>query len=66
MTDELSLTDLECLAWVAEGRASLVPDATAARLIERGLVQRPQRVTGRAALLELTPAGLTHVRSSDQ
>lgn len=66
MADELSLTDLECLAWVAEGRASRVPEAAVARLIERGLVQRPQRVAEHAAVLELTPAGLAHVRSSDQ
>lgn len=66
MTEPLSLTDLACLAWVAEGRASLVPEAAAARLIERGLVQRPARATAGAAALELTPAGLAHVRSSDQ
>ena len=66
MTDELSLTDLECLAWVAEGRASQVPDAIAARLVARGLVQKPERSIAGAAPLELTPAGLAHVRSSDQ
>jgi hypothetical protein len=66
MTEELSLTDLECLAWVAEGRASLVPDPVAMRLLQQGLVRKPQRHPEAAAALELTPAGLAHVRSSDQ
>lgn len=66
MTDELSLTDLECLAWVAEGRASRVPEPVAARLLQHGLVQKPTRHLEGAATLELTPAGLAHVRSSDQ
>lgn len=66
MTDELTLTDLECLAWVAEGRASQVPESVALRLLRQGLVQRPARQGTGAAALELTPAGLAHVRSSDQ
>lgn len=66
MTDALSLAELECLAWVAEGRASLVPEAIVVRLIEHGLVQKPARHGVPAAPLELTPAGLAHVRSSDQ
>jgi hypothetical protein len=66
MTDELSLTDLEGLAWVAEGRASRVSDTVAARLIEYGLIRKPERPVAGAAALELTPAGLAHVRSSDQ
>lgn len=66
MTDTLSLSDLECLAWVAEGRASLVPDTVAMRLIQAGLVRKPIRIGPGTAVLELTPAGLARVRSSDQ
>jgi hypothetical protein len=66
MTADLSLSDLECLAWVAEGRASQVPDAAAARLTQAGLMRKPERTGPGTAALELTPEGLAHVRSSDQ
>lgn len=66
MNDDLDLTDLKCLAWVAEGMASRVPDPVAARLLRKGLVQRSESLDKETATLQLTPAGLTHVRSSDQ
>lgn len=66
MTDQLSGNDMERLAWVAEGRASLVPEDCAARLLRAGLVRKPERLIEGTAALELTPAGLAHVQSSDQ
>jgi hypothetical protein len=58
--------DLECLGWVAVGRPDLVSEATAERLRGAGLVRTPERVVDGAVALELTPAGLAMIRSSDQ
>jgi hypothetical protein len=66
MTDKLDLEDLEHLARVAEGRGDAVPEAAVARLMLAGLVRRPEHVCEGAPALELTPAGLAQVRSSDQ
>jgi len=66
MTDELDLEDLRHLARVAEGRGAAVPEAAVARLMLAGLVRRPEHVCEGAPVLELTPAGLARVRSSDQ
>lgn len=66
MTDPLDLEDLAHLARVAEGRGVDVPENAVARLMLAGLVRRPEHVCAGAPLLELTPAGLAHVRSSDQ
>lgn len=66
MIDDLSSQDLQCLAWVAEGRGALVPEAQVARLMLAGLVRQPERRCEGTPPLELTPAGLARVRSSDQ
>lgn len=66
MTDELSSQDLQCLAWVAEGCGGLVPQTHVERLTLAGLVRQPEHRGKDGPPLELTPAGLAHVRSSDQ
>lgn len=66
MAAELDPNDLDCLAWVAEGRAADVPDDVAARLLSAGLIIKFERGPNGHPTLELTPAGLAHVRSSDQ
>jgi len=66
MNDELDLQDLDYLARVAEGRGQAVPEAAVARLMLAGLVRRPEHHCEGAPVLELTPAGLARVRSSDQ
>jgi hypothetical protein len=66
MVQSLDLEDLHHLARVAEGRGGAVPEPAAARLMQAGLVRRPERVCEGAPPLELTPAGLARVRSSDQ
>ena len=47
---------------IAEGRASSVPEPVASRLLAMGLVRQPHEGTA----LELTPKGLSFIRSSDQ
>ena len=66
MSDELDLDDLAHLARVAEGRGASLSEESAARLMLAGLVRRPERLSEGAPPLELTPAGLAMVRSSDQ
>jgi hypothetical protein len=66
MTDMLDLEDLDHLAKVAEGRGAELPEAAVIKLMQAGLVRRPARVCEGAPMLELTPAGLARVRSSDQ
>lgn len=66
MTDMLDLEDLDHLARVAEGRGGELPEAAVAKLVQAGLVRRPARACEGAPVLELTPAGLARVRSSDQ
>lgn len=66
MTDKLDLEDLRHLAHVAEGRGADVPEEAVARLMLAGLVRRPEHLCTGAPVLELTPAGLAMVRSSDQ
>ena len=66
MTDQLDLEDLGHLALVAEGRGADVPEAAVARLMLAGLVRQPGHVCAGAPALELTPAGLARIRSSDQ
>ncbi len=58
--------DLECLGWVAVGRPDLVSEASLERLHSAGLVRKPDRIAESAVPLELTPAGLALIRSSDQ
>lgn len=66
MTDKLDLEDLAHLARVAEGQGATVPEVAVARLMLAGLVRRPDALCAGAPALELTPAGLALVRSSDQ
>lgn len=66
MTDKLDLQDLAHLARVAEGQGASVPETAVDRLMLAGLVRRPDHVCEGAPELELTPAGLARVRSSDQ
>ncbi|MCX7514639.1 hypothetical protein [Frateuria sp. STR12] len=66
MTDPLDLEDLVHLARVAEGRGADLPEAAVRRLMQAGVVRRPGHVCEGAPVLELTPAGLALVRSSDQ
>jgi hypothetical protein len=63
---KLDPLDLECLAWVAEGMASLVPEASAGRLLMAGLVRQTDSTIEGHLALELTSAGLAFIRSSDQ
>ncbi|NUR21882.1 hypothetical protein [Frateuria sp.] len=66
MNDPIELEDLLHLARVAEGRGAALPEPAVARLMRQGLVRRPEHVCEGAPALELTPAGLARVRSSDQ
>lgn len=66
MADPLDPEDLAHLARVAEGRGGSLPEAAVARLMQAGLVRRPEHLCEGAPVLELTPAGLARVRSSDQ
>jgi hypothetical protein len=63
---KLDPQDLECLAWVAEGMASLVSEASAGRLLMAGLVRQAESTIDGHLNLELTSAGLAVIRSSDQ
>jgi hypothetical protein len=68
MIDSIKLDprDLECLAYVAEGNSDLLPESTQDRLLVAGLVRKVEsRIEGQSPL-ELTPAGLRFIRSSDQ
>lgn len=51
---------------VAEGCASSVAESVTGRLLALGLVQQMQSYAGHAAKLQLTSAGLSLIRSSDQ
>jgi hypothetical protein len=65
-SDPLDLEDLRHLARVAEGRGASLPESAVVRLMQAGLVRRPDRICEGAPALELTPDGLARVRSSDQ
>lgn len=61
--DKIELIGLES---VAEGRASAVPEHIVSRLLGMGLVQKPHRNVEPGAAIQLTPMGLSFIRSSDQ
>jgi hypothetical protein len=63
---QLDPKDLEHLAWVAEGIASLVPESSAGRLLIAGLVRKVDPSIEGNTALELTEKGLAFIRSSDQ
>jgi hypothetical protein len=66
MREERDPNDLDYLTWVAEGRAAMVPADVNARLLAAGfLVQTDHGAVDRQRF-ELSPAGLRHIRSSDQ
>jgi hypothetical protein len=56
------IAGLEC---VAEGRAAAVPEYVTLRLLAMGLVQQYGEAE-RGMTLQLTPKGLSFIRSSDQ
>ena len=58
--------DYENLARVAQGQAATVDKAAAERLIAAGLVLQMEASEVAPASLQLTPAGLALIRSSDQ
>ncbi len=62
----LSPHDYENLTRVAQGQAALLDDACAERLIAAGLVLQMDASEVAPASLQLTPAGLALIRSSDQ
>jgi hypothetical protein len=62
---ELEKHEVSGLECVAEGRASAVPEPIASRLLAMGLVQELGE-TGHGGRLQLTPKGLSFIRSSDQ
>lgn len=62
---QLERSEVAGLESVAEGRAASVPEEVAVRLLAMGLVQISAR-TGRGMTLQLTPKGLSFIRSSDQ
>lgn len=62
---QLERSEVAGLESVAEGRAASVPEEVAVRLLAMGLVQISTR-TGHGMTLQLTPRGLSIIRSSDQ
>lgn len=62
---QLDQQDLCGLESVAEGRAPSVPADVVARLLAMGLVQKLEEEE-HGAMLQLTPKGLSFIRSSDQ
>jgi hypothetical protein len=62
----LSRHDYENLSRVAQGQAALLDDACAERVLAAGLIVRMDASEVAAASLQLTPAGLALIRSSDQ
>lgn len=63
---QLEKHEIAGLERVAEGLASSVAESVAGRLLALGLVQKMQSHAGRTAMLQLTTAGLSLIRSSDQ
>jgi hypothetical protein len=63
---QLEKHEVAGLERVAEGRASSIAEPVAGRLLALGLVQRMESHVGHAAMLQLTAAGLSLIRSSDQ
>jgi len=62
---QLETIEVAGLESIAEGRASAVPDYVTARLLAMGLVQHCEEPEHRLTL-QLTPKGLSYIRSSDQ
>lgn len=63
---QLEKHEVAGLERVAEGCAASVAESVAGRLLALGLVQKMQSHIGHAAVLQLTSAGLSLIRSSDQ
>lgn len=63
-TTELENHEVFGLESVAEGRASVVPETVASRLLAMGLIQKLDEEGRRT--LQLTAKGLSLIRSSDQ
>jgi hypothetical protein len=63
---QLDANELEALARIAQGMGSTVSNHVASRLLTVGLVTQMDCVLANHARLELTSAGLSVIRSSDQ
>jgi chromosome segregation and condensation protein ScpB len=63
---QLERSEITGLEKVAEGRAAAVPEQVVSRLLAMGLVQASQHGTEQGWTLQLTPKGLSFIRSSDQ
>jgi hypothetical protein len=61
----LEKQEITALEGVAEGRASALPEPVVSRLLAMGLVQKLEGEE-QGAKLQLTPKGLSLIRSSDQ
>jgi hypothetical protein len=66
LCSELDRNDLTALEHVAEGRASALSPPIVDRLLALGLVQESASSIESAMGLQLTTAGLSLIRSSDQ
>ena len=60
----LEQQEVTALESVAVGRSAAVPESVTSRLLAKGLVQ-PLDEEGRGVSLQLTPKGLSLIRSSD-
>jgi len=66
MTRQCKPSDLDYLVQVAEGRAAMVPADVGVRLLAAGFLVRTDHGAVDRQPFELSPAGLRHIRSSDQ
>ncbi|RDS81714.1 hypothetical protein DWU98_10880 [Dyella monticola] len=62
----LEKSEIEGLESVAEGRASAVSAPVTSRLLDMGLIQPCDENGHGMKTLQLTPKGLSFIRSSDQ
>jgi hypothetical protein len=63
---QLDASELDALVRIAQGMGSTVSNHVASRLLNVGLVTQMDCVAASHARLELTSAGLSVIRSSDQ
>ena len=63
---QLEKSEVAGLENIAEGRATSVPEQVISRLVAMGLVQPSREGQASPMALQLTPKGLSFIRSSDQ
>lgn len=63
---QLEKDEVAGLESIAEGRAAVVPQSVASRLLAMGLIQKVVDEAERHMPLQLTSKGLSFIRSSDQ